>query len=118
MGAFQSQAWCTTVEFDAASRHAFVGDYSGNITMLKLTETNYQPVTTLRGHSGSIQTLLWDEKKNLLISGSFDQVIIVWDIGGGKGTAYELCGHKQRVTGKLVRKHPNASPLRSSYLSD
>lgn len=99
LGAFMCSAWCTAVEFDAASRHAFVGDYSGHITMLKLSETNYQPVTTLKGHSGSIQSLLWDPSRNLLFSAAFDQTIIVWDIGGGKGTAYELCGHKQRVTG-------------------
>ncbi|XP_022668618.1 WD repeat and FYVE domain-containing protein 2-like isoform X1 [Varroa jacobsoni] len=99
LGAFLGSAWCTTVALDQASRHAFVGDYSGEITMLKLTETSYQPVTTLKGHSGSVQSLLWDERRRLLISGGFDQIIIVWDIGGGKGTAYELSGHRARITG-------------------
>ena len=29
-------------------------------------------------------------QRQWLFSGSFDSLIIVWDIGGKKGTAYEL----------------------------
>lgn len=41
--------------------------------------------------------MCWDSQKQLLFSGSFDQSIIVWDIGGQKGTAFELQGHKEKV---------------------
>ena len=51
-------------------------------------------VTTLRGHSASIRRLCWDAGKKLLFSAAFDSLIIAWDIGGQKGTAYELQGHK------------------------
>lgn len=40
----------------------------------------------------------WDAERKLLFSGSFDQAIIVWDIGSQTGTAYELQGHHNKVT--------------------
>lgn len=83
--------------FDFQSKHAFVGDYSGQITMLKLTEEGATLITTLKGHSGSVGTLAWDNDRKILFSGSFDQTVIVWDIGGQQGTAYELQGHQNKV---------------------
>ena len=44
--------------------------------------------------AGSVRCLAWDMDRQLLFSGSFDQSIIVWDIGGKKGTAFELQGHR------------------------
>lgn len=44
--------------------------------------------------SSSVRVLNWAPLPQLLFSGSFDQTIIVWDIGGQKGTAYELQGHR------------------------
>lgn len=80
--------------FDYESSHAFIGDYSGQITMLKLDNIGIKVITTLKGHSGSIRTLTWDNKSRQLFSGSFDQSVVAWDIGGQKGTAYELQGHR------------------------
>ncbi|XP_076312578.1 WD repeat and FYVE domain-containing protein 2-like [Tachypleus tridentatus] len=97
-GGFHCNAWCTALQFDMQSKHAFIGDYSGQITMLKIEATGYKPVTTLKGHSGSIRCLSWDAERQLLFSGSFDQSIVVWDIGGKQGTAYELQGHHNKVT--------------------
>ena len=34
-----------------------------------------------------------------MYSGSFDNSVIAWDIGGGKGTALELQGHHSKVVG-------------------
>nr|CAD7460173.1 unnamed protein product [Timema tahoe] len=70
-------SWSTAPRFDAQSKHAFVGDYSGLVSMLKLDNSGVQPVTNLKGHSGSIRSLAWDSDKQLLFSGSFDQSVIV-----------------------------------------
>lgn len=98
-----------TIRFDFASRHVFVGDASGQITMLKLdpqpdlatsnTTTEQQAVgvqqiTVFKGHSGPVRSLSWDAGHQFLFSGSEDKGIIAWDIGGQQGTAYELQGHK------------------------
>lgn len=98
LGSYQTDAWYTALQFDAQSKHAFVGDYSGQIAMLKLDTNGVTLITTLKAHTGSIHTLAWDSEKQLLFSGSFDQSIIVWDIGGRQGTAYELQGHHNKVT--------------------
>ena len=79
--------------FDVQSKHTFIGDYTGQITMLKLEANSYKPITTLKGHSDAIRCLAWDPEKQMLFSGSYDKVIICWDIGGKRGTAYELQGH-------------------------
>lgn len=65
--------------------------------MLKLSNTGATQVTTLKGYSGSIRTLAWDSERQMLFSGSFDQIVIVWDIGGQQGNAYELQGHQNKV---------------------
>lgn len=83
--------------FDSQTKHAFIGDYSGQITMLKLDNAGPTVITTLKGHSGSVRNLAWDPERQMLFSGSFDQTVIVWDIGGQQGTAYELQGHHNKV---------------------
>jgi WD40 repeat protein len=45
--------------------------------------------------------LAWDVSKKFLFSGSYDKTIICWDIGGQKGTTYDLEGHKDRVDALL-----------------
>ena len=40
----------SVVTLDTSTKHAFVADYSGVITVLKLDPNNFQEVTTLRGH--------------------------------------------------------------------
>lgn len=40
----------SVVTLDISTKHAFVADYSGVITVLKLDPNNFQEVTTLRGH--------------------------------------------------------------------
>lgn len=62
--------------------------------MLKLENNGCQLITTLKGHTGSIRALEWNSEQQLLFSGSFDHSVVVWDIGGQKGTAYELQGHQ------------------------
>ena len=42
-------------------------------------------------------------------SGSYDTTVFIWDIGGRKGTVYELHGHRQKVT--FVRFLPSSKQL-------
>ncbi|BES88967.1 unnamed protein product [Nesidiocoris tenuis] len=98
LGSYSTTAWATVFVFDNQSKHAFVGDYTGVITMLKCEPTGIREITKLKGHTGSVRSLEWDSSRQRLFSGSYDQVIIVWDIGGQQGTAYELQGHKNRVS--------------------
>jgi len=41
-----------------------------------------------------IRCLRWVEGPQLLFSGACDQSVIVWDVGGKRGTIYELQGHR------------------------
>ena len=59
--------WCKSLiflneldRFDEESKHAFVGDYSGQITVLKVEDNNYQIITTLKGHSG--KPYMWSQR--------------------------------------------------------
>lgn len=98
IGGYTFEAWCTSLQYDSLSKHAFIGDYSGQIIMLKLDANGCSMVTTLKGHSGSVRALHWAAGPQLLFSGSFDKSVIVWDIGGRRGTAYELQGHTNKVS--------------------
>ena len=40
--------------------------------------------------------------RNWLYSGSFDCSVFVWDIGGRRGTVYELHGHRSKVKRVLI----------------
>ncbi|KAK3764121.1 hypothetical protein RRG08_039292 [Elysia crispata] len=99
LGGYQANAACLCLEFDEESKYAFIGDYSGQVVVLKLKDNSFDFIAPLKGHSGSIRCLSWDAENQLLFSGSFDQAVIVWDIGGRKGTALELQGHKDKVQG-------------------
>uniref|UniRef100_A0A183EDF1 WD_REPEATS_REGION domain-containing protein n=1 Tax=Gongylonema pulchrum TaxID=637853 RepID=A0A183EDF1_9BILA len=66
----------------------------------------------------SITSLAWDMDRQLLYSAATDHLVIMWDIGGKKGQAFELnltplaivselrqgvtCMHLQESTGRLV----------------
>ncbi|KAL5476251.1 hypothetical protein EMCRGX_G026173 [Ephydatia muelleri] len=97
LGSYESAAWCLSIEYDAKTSNAFVADYSGQIIVLQLKEDGFQHLTSLRGHQSSVRTLCYDEERRILFSGGFDQIIVVWDIGSQKGTAYELTGHRDRL---------------------
>ena len=53
-------------------RYAFVGDYSGLVTVLRLEESGVTLINVLKGHNGSIQTITWDGKKGWLFTGKFN----------------------------------------------
>jgi WD repeat and FYVE domain-containing protein 2 len=60
------------MQFDSLSRHVFVGDFAGQITMLKLQKSGAALVTILKGHTASVRSLFWSEGPQLLFSGSAD----------------------------------------------
>uniref|UniRef100_A0A8C4RY76 WD repeat and FYVE domain containing 1 n=1 Tax=Erpetoichthys calabaricus TaxID=27687 RepID=A0A8C4RY76_ERPCA len=97
LGRHYFTSWASTLQYDYDTKHAFVGDYSGQITLLKLDQSNYSIITTLKGHEGSIGSLCWDPVQRLLFSGASDNSIIMWDIGGRKGRTLLLQGHHDKV---------------------
>ncbi|XP_006972178.1 WD repeat and FYVE domain-containing protein 1 isoform X1 [Peromyscus maniculatus bairdii] len=90
-------SWASCLQYDLDTQHAFIGDYSGQITLLKLEQSTCSVITTLKGHEGSIACLWWDPLQRLLFSGASDNSIIMWDIGGRKGRTLLLQGHHDRV---------------------
>ncbi|XP_041069089.1 WD repeat and FYVE domain-containing protein 1 [Carcharodon carcharias] len=90
-------AWASCLQYDIETSHAFVGDYSGQITLLKLEQNSCSIISTLKGHEGSIGALWWDPIHRLLFSGASDHSIIMWDIGGMKGRTLLLQGHHDKV---------------------
>uniref|UniRef100_A0A914VE22 FYVE-type domain-containing protein n=1 Tax=Plectus sambesii TaxID=2011161 RepID=A0A914VE22_9BILA len=98
MGSYLCEAWCTALELDSATKYAFVGDYSGNVLVIHILGDNAQLVSKLSAHTGSIRSLAWDHQRQLLFSGSNDNLVIMWDIGGRRGQAFELNGHKTKLS--------------------
>lgn len=98
IGGYMFEAWCTAMKFDNLSKHVFIGDFAGQITMLKLQQSGASLVTVLKGHTSSVRSLFWSEGPQLLFSGSADNSVIVWDLGGRRGTTYELQGHQNKVS--------------------
>ncbi|KAI4898009.1 hypothetical protein NFI96_017488 [Prochilodus magdalenae] len=94
---FTSASLTHMFRYDNDTQHAFVGDYSGQITLLKLEAQTYTTITTLKGHEGSIGALWWDPVQRWLFSGASDHSVIMWDIGGRKGRTLLLQGHHEKV---------------------
>uniref|UniRef100_A0A8D3BJQ3 WD repeat and FYVE domain containing 2 n=1 Tax=Scophthalmus maximus TaxID=52904 RepID=A0A8D3BJQ3_SCOMX len=105
LGTYRTAAWVSGLQFDVETRHAFVGDQSGQVTILKLEQDSCSLVTTFKGHTGNVTALCWDPAQRVLFSGSSDHSIIMWDIGGRKGTAIELQGHNDKVQGLCYASH-------------
>ncbi|XP_059759215.1 WD repeat and FYVE domain-containing protein 2 isoform X1 [Balaenoptera ricei] len=105
LGGYRTSAVASGLQFDVETRHVFIGDHSGQVTILKLEQENCTLVTTFRGHTGGVTALCWDPVQRMLFSGSSDHSVIMWDIGGRKGTAIELQGHNDRVQALSYAQH-------------
>uniref|UniRef100_A0A8C5BSE0 WD repeat and FYVE domain containing 2 n=1 Tax=Gadus morhua TaxID=8049 RepID=A0A8C5BSE0_GADMO len=105
LGTYRTAACVSGLQFDVETRHAFVGDQSGQVTILKVEQDSCSMVTTFKGHTGNVTALCWDPGQRVLFSGSSDNSIIMWDIGGRKGTAIELQGHNDKVQGLCFASH-------------
>uniref|UniRef100_A0A915IZ64 FYVE-type domain-containing protein n=1 Tax=Romanomermis culicivorax TaxID=13658 RepID=A0A915IZ64_ROMCU len=97
LGCFDVGEFCTSLQFDSPAKYVFIGDNAGNISVLRLRDNSYELITRLSAHSGCIKSLVWDAERQLLFSGSHDQLIIEWDIGSKRGSAIELFGHGSRI---------------------
>ena len=69
LGGYSCSAWCTALSYDEGAKYAFIGDYSGQVTVLQLSENGVKLINVLKGHSGSIQSLSWDQSQGWLYSG-------------------------------------------------
>jgi WD40 repeat protein len=69
LGGYLCSAWCTALAYDEDAKYAFIGDYSGQITICQLSENGVKLINVLKGHNGSIQTLHWDGTQGWLYSG-------------------------------------------------
>ena len=54
----------TLVRFDVETRHAFVGDQSGQVTILKVEQDSCSMVTTFKGHTGLYSTQMHATRNN------------------------------------------------------
>ncbi|VDN26544.1 unnamed protein product [Gongylonema pulchrum] len=98
IGSFVGESSFTALEFDAPSKFVFLGDSNGSITILRLNGPEATVVSTLSAHTKSITSLAWDMDRQLLYSAATDHLVIMWDIGGKKGQAFELNSHNSSVT--------------------
>ncbi|XP_025785976.1 WD repeat and FYVE domain-containing protein 1 [Puma concolor] len=51
-------SWASCLQYDYDTQYAFVGDYSGQITLLKLEQNSCSVITTLKGHEVRASPLL------------------------------------------------------------
>ena len=97
-----SNAWQSTLAFDAVNNRAFVGDYGQKVHVVDVSDMVPRLVRTLHGHKGSLRALHYDPKTQFLFSGSFDKTVAVWDVGAPQKEASakvvgRLVGHKDKV---------------------
>lgn len=98
MGVYMCESSCTALQFDSLSKFVFVGDSGGNIILLRLSGSEAQFVSKLSAHTASVTSLAWDSSRQLLFSGASDHLVIMWDIGGKKGQAFELNAHSSKLS--------------------
>lgn len=70
LGGYMCPAQCIALSYDEEAKYAFIGDYSGQITVCQLSENGVKLINVLKGHNGSIQSLCWDGTRGLLYSGA------------------------------------------------
>ncbi|XGW10453.1 hypothetical protein V3C99_012164 [Haemonchus contortus] len=95
-GSFLCESSCTAMAIDLP--FVFIGDHGGNVVVLRLSGDSAQMVSKLSAHTGPISSLAWNRVREILYSGSHDSLVIMWDIGGKRGEAYELNGHSSKIT--------------------
>uniref|UniRef100_A0A0N5AHN7 FYVE-type domain-containing protein n=1 Tax=Syphacia muris TaxID=451379 RepID=A0A0N5AHN7_9BILA len=98
LGGYMCEAPLNAMQFDIPSKFVFLGDSKGDITLLRISGLEAQLISKLSAHTDSIASLAWDPSRQRLFSASADNLVIMWDIGGKKGKAYELNAHESKLT--------------------
>ncbi|KAK2119055.1 hypothetical protein P7K49_000441 [Saguinus oedipus] len=83
--------WLAEGGFSAARS---VSSSGSPIRQYSLTDNTVSGLSAPITVFGGVTALCWDPVQRVLFSGSSDHSVIMWDIGGRKGTAIELQGHK------------------------
>ena len=68
---------------------------SGSITIFDLARK--QVTGTLGPHSGAVTAVTWDRKAELILSGSLDRSLGLWEVSTGRRAPLEVSGHKEPV---------------------
>uniref|UniRef100_A0A8R1U2L6 FYVE-type domain-containing protein n=1 Tax=Onchocerca volvulus TaxID=6282 RepID=A0A8R1U2L6_ONCVO len=133
VGSYTGESGFTALEFDVSSKFVFLGDSGGGVILLRLNGSEANVVTTLSAHTSglyelefilaicciyvtvltkhdlahhdTITSLAWDSERQLLFSAGADHLVIMWDIGGKKGQAFELNAHNNRLTCLRYAQH-------------
>ncbi|XP_041587024.1 WD repeat and FYVE domain-containing protein 2 isoform X3 [Vulpes lagopus] len=95
---------CSCMSFNPETRRLSIGLDNGTISEFILSE-DYNKMTPVRNYQGGVTALCWDPVQRVLFSGSSDHSVIMWDIGGRKGTAIELQGHNDKVQALSYAQH-------------
>jgi len=82
--------------------HVLTVNLNGDIAYLDLANPN-KPHRVLRGHNKIITALAYDRRSGHLFSGSYDGVILKWDLGTGLAVPLEGQGHTNSVTQAFVQ---------------
>ncbi|XP_065389335.1 WD repeat and FYVE domain-containing protein 2 isoform X3 [Macaca fascicularis] len=95
---------CSCMSFNPETRRLSIGLDNGTISEFILSE-DYNKMTSVKNYQGGVTALCWDPVQRVLFSGSSDHSVIMWDIGGRKGTAIELQGHNDKVQALSYAQH-------------
>src|SRR5207245_6556496 len=68
---------------------------SGSINNIDLDSE--QMTKTLGLHSGEVTAVTWDRKAELILTGSLDRSIGLWEVSTGRRAPLEVSGHKEPV---------------------
>ncbi|CCE63845.1 hypothetical protein TPHA_0F03650 [Tetrapisispora phaffii CBS 4417] len=97
---YSDKNFLNSVTFDSTNNLIYFG---GKDSLINAKYTNSSldddPIITLIGHEGNVCSLNYDEKSNLVTSGSWDMTAKVWKNGEMKG---DLKGHKGSVWDSVV----------------
>ncbi|GAB5566315.1 WD repeat and FYVE domain-containing protein 1 isoform X2 [Prionailurus iriomotensis] len=103
------EAPCSCMSFNPETRRLSIGLDNGTISEFILSEdyNKMTPVKNYQAHQSrsGVTALCWDPVQRVLFSGSSDHSVIMWDIGGRKGTAIELQGHNDKVQALSYAQH-------------
>jgi U3 small nucleolar RNA-associated protein 12 len=85
----------TAMALDCSEKHLAVGYANGLIRIWNLSTK--EVVTVFNGHNIPVTALLFDPTGHLLVSGSKDTEIVIWDIVAEQGL-FRLNGHRDEIT--------------------